>query len=281
LIDLVDPDQPFNTGEFRRLAVVEITRLHGEGKVPLLVGGTGLYVRTVLRGLWEGPPADWEFRRSLEREADARGADRLYKQLVQEDPESARRLHPNDRVKIIRALEVQHLLGRPLSEEHRRHAFADRPFAPLLIGLTRERAALYRRADDRVELELAKGLLEETKRLMDRGYGRHLGSMKGLGYKQMAGYLAGDYDYEEAVRRLKRDTRHFAKRQMTWFRKEPGLQWLSIADTDTPPQVADRIVGEVRRFLAQLEADEQQAAKSADKLASEEWEKLTSGRPTR
>lgn len=255
LIDLVEPDQLFNTGEFRRYAVAEISRLHREGKVPLLVGGTGLYVRTVLRGLWEGPPADWEFRHGLERDAGVNGADWLYRQLAQVDPESARRLHPNDRVKIVRALEVHHVLGRPLSEEHRRHAFADRPFTPLLIGLTRERSALYRRVDDRVELELAKGLVEETKRLMDSGHGRHLGSMKGLGYKQMAGYLAGDYDYEEAVRRLKRDTRHFAKRQMTWFRKEPGMQWLSIEDAESPAQVADRIVGEVRRFLAQLEAE--------------------------
>jgi len=252
LIDLADPDQPFNTGEFRRHAVAEITRLHREGKVPLLVGGTGLYVRTVLRGLWEGPPADWEFRRSLEREADAKGAEWLYRQLVQVDPDSARRLHPNDRVKIIRALEVHHLLGRPLSQEHARHAFADSPFTPLLIGFTRERSSLYRRVDDRVELELAKGLVEETKRLMDRGFGRHLGSMKGLGYKQMAGYLAGDYDYDEAVRRLKRDTRHFAKRQMTWFRKEPGIVWVSIEDTESPAQTADRIVGKVRRFLQTL-----------------------------
>ncbi len=249
LIDLVDPDQPFNTGGFRRQALAEIARLHGEGKVPLLVGGTGLYVRTVLRGLWEGPPADWEFRRSLERDADAHGADWLYRKLAQVDPESARRLHPNDRVKIIRALEVHHLLGRPLSEEHKRHAFAETPFAPLLIGLTRERTSLYRRVDDRVELELAKGLVEETKRLMERGYGRQMGSMKGLGYKQMAGYLAGDYDYDEAVRRLKRDTRHFAKRQMTWFRKEPGMQWLPIEENETPAQTADRIVGGVRRFL--------------------------------
>ena len=255
LIDLVDPDQPFNTGEFRRQAVTEIARLHHEGRVPLLVGGTGLYVRTVLRGLWEGPPADWEFRQSLEREAGVKGADWLYRRLVQVDPESARRLHPNDRVKIVRALEVHHLLGRPLSEEHKRHAFADTPFVPLLIGLTRERTALYRRVDDRVELELAKGLVEETKQLMDRGYGRQLGSMKGLGYKQMAGYLAGDYDYDEAVRRLKRDTRRFAKRQMTWFRKEPGMQWRSVEDTESPAQVAERIVGEVRRFLAQLDAD--------------------------
>ncbi len=268
LIDLVEPDQPFNTGEFRRQAMAEITRLHREGRVPLLVGGTGLYVRTVLRGLWEGPPADWEFRRRMERDADVNGADWLYRQLVHVDPGSAGRLHPNDRVKIIRALEVHHLLGRPLSEEHKRHAFAEAPFMPLLIGLTRERSSLYRRVDNRVELELAKGLVEETKRLMDRGYGRHLGSMKGLGYKQMAGYLAGDYDYEEAVRRLKRDTRHFAKRQMTWFRKEPGIVWLSIEEAETPAQTADRITGEVRRFLQALNGQTGSSATRASALAN-------------
>lgn len=255
LIDLVEPDQPFNAGEFRRQALAEIARLHREGKVPLLVGGTGLYVRTVLRGLWEGPPADWEFRRRLERDAEAHGADWLYQQLVEADPASARRLHPNDRVKIIRALEVRHLLGRPLSEAHQRHAFADQPFTPLLIGLTRERAALYQRVNDRVELEIAKGLVEETKELMERGYGRQLGSMKGLGYKQMAGYLAGDYDYDEAVRRLKRDTRHFAKRQMTWFRKEPGLQWFTLGEQETSAQAAERIVAEAGKFLAELHTD--------------------------
>lgn len=260
LIDLVDPDQPFNTGEFRRLAIAEIERLHRAGKVPLLVGGTGLYVRTVLRGLWQGPPADWAFRRDLEREAESRGADWLYRRLVQVDPDSARRLHPHDRVKIVRALEVHHLLGRPLSEAHRQHAFSETPFVPLLLGLTRERAALYRRVDERVELELAKGLLEETKQLLERGYGRHLGSMKGLGYKQMAGYLAGEYGYEEAVRLLKRDTRHFAKRQMTWFRKEPGIKWVAIGETDTAAQVAERILDEVQRFLERLTADRLQEA---------------------
>ena len=252
LIDLVEPDQPFNTGEFRRLAVREITRLHREGCVPLLVGGTGLYVRTLLHGLCEGPPADWEFRRNLERDADAKGADWLYRQLVQVDPESARRLHPNDRVKIIRALEVHHLLGRPLSGEHRRHAFAATPFTPLLIGLVRERPALYRRIDERVELELAKGLVEETRGLLAKGYGRQLGSMKALGYKQMAGYLAGDYGYDDAVRLLKRDTRRFAKRQLTWFRKEPGIRWMAIEDGEPAARTAERVVAEARRFLEGL-----------------------------
>jgi len=252
LVDLVDPDQPFNTGEFRRLAIAEIERLHRLGKIPLLVGGTGLYIRTVLRGLWEGPPADWAFRRALEREAEMRGADWLYRRLAEVDPESARRLHPHDRVKIIRALEVHHLVGRPLSDAHRKHAFADTPFSSLLIGLSRPRATLYQRVDARVESELAKGLVEETKRLMEHGYGRHLSAMKGLGYRQIAGYLAGDYDYDEAVRRLKRDTRRFAKRQMTWFRKEPGIQWLLIEDAETPAHVAERILEQVQRFLENL-----------------------------
>jgi tRNA dimethylallyltransferase len=252
LIDLVEPDEPFNTGEFRRHAVVEIDRLHREGHAPLVVGGTGLYVRTLLHGLCEGPPADWGFRRSLERDADANGADWLYRQLARVDAESARRLHPNDRVKIIRALEVHHLLGRPLSGEHRRHAFAATPYTPLLLGLTRERPALYRRIDERVELELAKGLVEETRGLLARGYGRQLGSMKALGYKQVAAYLAGDYGYDEAVRLLKRDSRRFAKRQLTWFRKEPGIQWMMIEEGEPAARTAARIVTEARRFLERL-----------------------------
>ncbi len=252
LIDLVEPDQPFNTGEFRRLAMGEIDRLHREGHVPLVVGGTGLYVRTLLHGLCEGPPADWEFRRGLERDADAKGADWLYRRLAQVDPESASRLHPNDRVKIIRALEVYHLLGRPLSGEHKRHAFAATPYTPLLLGLARERQALYRRIDERVELELAKGLVEETRGLLAKGYGRQLGSMKALGYKQVAGCLAGDYGYDEAVRLLKRDTRHFAKRQLTWFRKEPGIRWMAIDDGEPAARTAERVVTETRRFLERL-----------------------------
>jgi tRNA dimethylallyltransferase len=126
------------------------------------------------------------------------------------------------------------------------------PYAPLLLGLTRERQALYRRIDERVELELAKGLVEETRGLLARGYGRQLGSMKALGYKQVAGFLAGDYSYEEAVRLLKRDTRRFAKRQLTWFRREPGIRWMPIEDGEPAARTAERVVAEARRFLKQL-----------------------------
>lgn len=250
LIDLIEPDQHFNVGEYRRLALIEIARLHQEGRVPLMVGGTGLYVRTVLRGLWDGPQADWTYRHRLMDCARTEGMDALYRQLAGVDPDLAARLHPHDQVKIIRGLETYHVTGRRLSDLHHEHAFAEKPFATLLIGLTRDREQLYRRIEARVEVQLTSGLVEETQRLLTQGYGRDLASMKGLGYRQIAGYLAGDYPYEEAVRLLKRDTRHFAKRQFTWFRKEPGIVWMLIRDDESTDTIVARLVTMVQRFLA-------------------------------
>lgn len=249
LIDLVEPDQPFNVGLYRRQALAEIERLHRAEQVPLVVGGTGLYIRALVRGLWAGPSADWNFRERLEGEAREHDPGYLHEALARVDPESAGRLHPHDHVKIIRALEVHHLLGRPLSDAHRRHASHASPCAPLLIGLIRERETLYRRIEARVEAQLAKGLIQETRQLLATGYARHLGAMKGLGYRQIAGYLAGDYDVFEAIRRLKRDTRHFAKRQLTWFRKEPEITWLSISERESPEQTAARVLEQIDRFL--------------------------------
>lgn len=262
LIDLVNPDEAFNVGTYRRLALAEIARLFGEGRMPLVVGGTGLYVRGLLGGLWEGPGADWAFRSRLEEQARLKGGEFLHRELTRLDPELARRLHPHDRVKIIRGLEVHHLVGRPLSEVQRRHGFGDRPFVALLIGLTRERQALYRMIETRVDAQLDRGLVEETRRLLERGYGRHLGSMKGLGYRQIAGFLAGEYGYDEAVRRLKRDTRHYAKRQLTWFRKEAGVIWMRLDDQESADTTAARVLDQVNGFLEKLGA---QAASAADR----------------
>lgn len=253
LIDLVDPDQAFNAGAYRRQALQEIDRMHHDGRIPLVVGGTGLYIRALIRGLWPAPPTDWILRRQLEGEARAQGIEYLHQKLARVDPQLANRLHPHDQSKIIRALEVFQVLGRPLSEVHQRHAFSDQPFSCLIVGLTRDRQALYQRIDERVEAQLAKGLVQETQRLLDKGYGRDLGSMKGLGYKQIAGYLQGEYDYAEAVRRLKRDTRHYAKRQLTWFRKEPSVSWLAIDQQESPAQVAERIISLVHHFVSQRE----------------------------
>ncbi len=248
LIDLAAPEERFNVGLYRRAAMAEIERLYREGKVPLLVGGTGLYVRALIRGLWEGPTADWEYRARLEQDSGAS----LHARLAQVDAASAARLHPNDRAKIIRALEVYYLLGRPLSEDHRQHGFSERPFQALLIGLMRDRQALYRRIEARVESQLAMGLVPETERLLAAGCSRRLGSMKGLGYKQIAGYLEGEYDYAEAVRLLKRDTRRFAKRQLTWFRKEPDIRWITIAEDEPTWVTVGRLVNRIEEFLVHL-----------------------------
>lgn len=250
LIDLVDPDQSFNAGDFRRHAIQDIARLHRLGLLPLVIGGTGLYIRALLRGLCPGPPADWLIRSELAQEAKIQGPAFLYEKLQQVDPELAQRLHPNDQPKIQRALEVFRILGTPLSVIQRQHRFDEVPYPYLLIGLTMERQTLYQRIETRVDWEIHKGLVEETQSLMNQGFSRELGSMKGLGYRQFSGFLAGDYSYEEAVRLLKRDTRHFAKRQMTWFQKESEIQWMTLEESDIPDRAAAKIVDHINQFLS-------------------------------
>lgn len=255
LIDLVDPDESFNAGLYRRQAVDEIERLYRDRRLPLVVGGTGLYVRTLLKGLCDAPPADPTVRAALRQEAKDQGYDCLYARLVDVDPAAAARLHPRDESKVIRALEVHQLSGRRMSEFQQEHGFAKRPFSALIIGLNRERGALYRRIEERIDWQLAHGLIEETKQLLAQGYQRDSGAMKGLGYRQVAAHLAGEYDVTEMVRRFKRDTRHFSKRQMTWFRKEPGIQWLTIKESESVQHTAALVIGQVNRFLTTLRED--------------------------
>ncbi len=251
VIDVVDPDEPFNAGEFRRHALPAIERLHTQGRLPLVVGGTGLYVRALLHGLWSAPPVDRALRRALEAEARVRGDEAMYQELSRADPDTARRLHPRDAVKVRRALEVYRQTGVPLSQAHQQHrGLGHAPsFRALVLGLTMERAMLYQRIDQRVNDELEKGLVDETRALLARGYSRNLVSMKSLGYRQMAGYLEGDYAFDEAVQRLKRDTRRYAKRQMTWFRKEPGLRWVEIQADEPASSVARRLMRLIEHFV--------------------------------
>ncbi len=252
LIDLVDPDESFNAGLYRRQAIDEIERLYRDCRLPLVVGGTGLYVRTLLKGLCDAPPADPIVREALRQEAEDQGSDRLYARLVDVDPVIAARLHPRDESKVIRALEVYQLSGRRMSEFQQEHGFAERPFATVMIGLNRDRDMLYRRIEGRIDWQLAHGLIEETKRLLAQGYQRDSAAMKGLGYRQVAEHLAGEYDAAEMVRRFKRDTRHFSKRQMTWFRKEPGIQWLMIEESESVPHTTARVIEQIDRFLNTL-----------------------------
>jgi tRNA dimethylallyltransferase len=253
LIDLADPDEAFNTGWFRQAALAEIDRLYAARQLPFVVGGTGLYIRTLVRGLCPAPQADPRVRAELMKISREQGRDRLYAELVHVDPDTAARLHPNDEAKVMRALEVHRLSGQPMSAMQRRHGFQEVPFSTLLIGLQRPKEVLYRRIEERIDWQLAHGMVEETRALLDRGHGRHLGAMKGLGYRQVSAYLANEYDHAEMVRRFKRDTRHFAKRQMTWFRKEPGVVWVSIEEDESYEQTVGRVIALIDQFLGALE----------------------------
>lgn len=253
LIDVVDPSEAFNAGWYRRIALEEIDRLYAANRLPFVVGGTGLYIRTLVRGLCPAPVADSDVRAGLKRLRDERGRSGLYAELLHIDPQAAAKLHPNDESKVMRALEVYRLSGRPISMIQEEHRFQERPFSTLLIGLQRSMGTLYRRIEERIDWQLTHGMIEETRSLLDQGYGRELASMKGLGYRQVGALLANEYDYAEMVHRFKRDTRRFAKRQMTWFRKEPGIVWLSLEEGEPPDQTAERVIRQMEQFVRNLE----------------------------
>jgi tRNA dimethylallyltransferase len=256
LIDLVDPDEPFNAGLFQRHAIQLIEGLHQRGSLPLVVGGTGLYVRVLLQGLCEAPPSDPGLRAQLCEEVREQGPIPVYERLAAADPVTAAKLHPRDTSKVIRALEVQHLSGIPMSSFQAGHGFTDRPFSALVIGLNREREQLHRRIEERVDWQLVNGLLEETRDLLAQGHRRDTPAMTGLGYRHVAAHLAGEYDREQMVRLFKRDTRRFAKRQMTWFRREPGISWLMIDESEPVEETATRVMRLIDSFLSALDADE-------------------------
>lgn len=259
LIDLADPDETFNTGWYRRAALAEIDRLYAESRLPFVVGGTGLYIRTLVRGLCPAPPADPEVRAELMQMGQEQGRDCLHAELIRVDPETAARLHPNDEAKVMRALEVYRLSGQPMSAVQRDHGFQEAPFSTLLIGLQRSKEELYGRIEERIDWQLAHGMVQETRALLDRGYRRDGGAMTGLGYRHVAAHLSGECDYAEMVRLFKRDTRRFAKRQMTWFRKEPGVHWISVERDEPFERIVRSIVSLIEQFLGTLEPGVMQA----------------------
>jgi tRNA dimethylallyltransferase len=225
LIDVVDPDEPFDAARYAAQARAEVLALHRRGAVPVIVGGTGLYIKALLHGLFRSDAGDPAVRRRLSAEAETGGIRELHARLVACDPESARRLHPNDTARILRALEVFEVTGWPISGFHREHRFAEAPFDALQIGLHLDRDVLYERIDCRVDAMLAAGLEDEVRGLLAAGYGPQLKSMQSIGYSHTAAWLAGRISRDEAVRTLKRDTRRFAKRQMTWFRADSQVVW--------------------------------------------------------
>lgn len=231
LVDVVDPDELYNSGRFKSDATRVLTDLQGRGKIPVVVGGTGLYLRHLFRGLWDGPEADWEIRNRFYHE-EKQNPGTLHARLSRVDPPAAVKIPPRDLNRIIRALEVFEITGKPLSEHHREHGYRENRFQSVVIGLRRDREDLYRRIEKRVDKMLKAGLVDEVRGLMKQGYSGSLSSMKGLGYRQTMAYLEGKYGLDEGIRILKRDTKRYAKRQFTWFNRDSEIIWIDLKRLD-------------------------------------------------
>lgn len=224
MIDICDPDEPMSVADFQAAAMRQIAEIAARGRLPMVVGGTGLYLSALVDGYELGavPGGDTAIRDRLHAEYQTLGAAALHQRLAQADPVSAARISPNDEKRLTRALEVLEVTGRPISGQSRA---AESPFDVLLIGLIRERDEIYRRIEQRVDVMLEQGLVDEVQRLLNMGFGAGLKPMQGLGYRQLCQYLAGGITYDEAVELIKRDTRHFAKRQLTWWRRDERICW--------------------------------------------------------
>jgi tRNA dimethylallyltransferase len=224
LLDVADPDEHYDAARYAREARKSIAELHHREVPPLVVGGTGLYIKALLAGLFhqnEGVP---EVRARLARELAEQGLPTLLARLTSLDPATAQRLAPGDTYRILRALEVVEATGRPISELHADHNFGDRPYTTLKLGLDLPREELYQRIDDRVKVMLAQGWLEEVRGLLKR-YPAGIKPLQALGYRHLVAYLEVRLPLPEAIEQTQKDTRRYAKRQLTWFRADPEVHW--------------------------------------------------------
>jgi tRNA dimethylallyltransferase len=243
VIDVVDPDEEFNVARYRELATAAAYDIRSRGKQAIVSGGTGLYIKALTRGLFVGPAQDAEIRRALHVEAEKNGLRSLYQRLERVDSSATSWIHPNDRQRIIRALEVYQLTGKPISEWQKEHAFRESAFSTLKIGLDRQRAELYDRINQRCDQMIEAGLVHEVKGLFEKGYSRDVNSLRSVGYRHMGLFLVGRISFEEAVHLMKRDTRRLAKRQLTWFRRDEEIRWFH------PERQTQDIHRAVERFI--------------------------------
>ncbi len=226
LIDVADPDQNFTAGDFVRLARQAISDIRSRGKLPVVAGGTGLYIRALAEGLLDAPKGDSSLREDLLAFEAAQGEGSLYRELQGIDPVLAARLHPGNLVRIVRGIEVYRLSGRRLSDLQAEHAFGERPYRTLSLGISPERSILYERINARVGEMMAAGLVEEVRSLLEKGYSPELKSLQTIGYREIIGYLYGDTDAGQAVALIQRNSRRYAKRQLTWFRADKSIIWV-------------------------------------------------------
>lgn len=240
LISEFEPDEEFSVVKYQQLAKKYISSIHERNKIPILVGGTGFYIQAVLYDIdFEENESDTSYREELERLALTKGSDYLHGLLAKVDPNSAKAIHPNNIKRIIRALEYIKLTGNPISAHNEEQRSKESPYNYKYFVLNRDRAKLYEIINRRVDVMIDNGLIDEVKNLLDMGYTKDMVSMQGLGYKEIIAYLEGEYSLNDAIDILKRDTRHYAKRQLTWFKRERDVLWVNKDDFKDEEAIID------------------------------------------
>lgn len=239
MIDILEPSEEFSVAKFRELAVEAMDGILARGRVPLFVGGSGLYIRGLMDGIFEGPSSDRQLRARLKQEADEFGAEVLYNRLKEVDAATAAKVHPNDLRRILRALEVYEKASTPISKLKDKTQGLGDQYEIKIFGLNMDRSALYKRIDERVEEMFSRGLVDEAKKLT--GQNLSLTASQALGYKEAFGFLRGEYDIDEAKRLVKRNTRRYAKRQLTWFRRDKRIEWIDAGENSAPKEIAKTI----------------------------------------
>lgn len=242
LIDVVDPDEEYSAARFAEEAGLCIEKIIAQGKVPFIVGGTGLYIDSLLGGLIDGPPADPELRAHYKRHAVRHGSSDLHQLLHRRDAAAAARIHPHDTVRIIRALEVWEYTGRSILSRQRDHGFKEERYYCIKIGLNAERSHLFERISERATRMIQDGLIQEVEDLLSRGYPDRCLPLQSFSYRSVIEFLKGKLSMEEMHSIIARDTRHYAKRQLTWFKRDNHIVWFE-------PRESDRIGETVRQFL--------------------------------
>ena len=248
LVDIVSPEQNFSVCDYALLCHAAIENIAQRGKLPIMVGGTGLYIDTVIDGIdFADSCCDDDYRRQMERVAAERGNEYLHSLLEKADPDSAATIHPNNVKRVIRALEYHHLTGSTISEHNRLSKQKPSPYRYCYLCLTRDREQLYSRIDMRVDIMLQQGLADEVKRLTDSGIDRSCTAMQAIGYKEVAEFLDGYTDYPTMVDTLKRNTRRYAKRQLTWFKRREDVQFV---DLSTETDCVEKCIQLIERSIA-------------------------------
>lgn len=248
LVNEIEPDMPFSVSEYKRMAEEYIDEISSRGKNVIVTGGTGLYLNSLIYDMDFGKSdANQELREELNKELEENGPVYMYEKLVSLDKEAAERIHPNNTKRVIRAIEVA-MSGEKMNDFSKDLRY-NKKYRPIIIVLNRDRQALYDRINLRVDIMLKNGLIEEVKGLLEKGYTKDMISMQGIGYKEIIKYFDGEYTLDEAIEIIKRDSRRYAKRQLTWFRRYEDAKWFEIDKFDSAEELKNAVVSYVKEML--------------------------------